>query len=242
MMKVAGIHSVEELLKTSKPIREVYIKQSSASKTLNKIYEKLRERNIPVKFVPKEKLDRLYKGNHQGIVVITSGLEYVPLETMIENAFEITDFPVFLLLDGITDARNFGAILRSAAAFEVNGVIIPAYGAAPLNEDVIKISSGAAFYIPVSRVNHLLDAIYFLRNYDVELIAATGEAEANLENFRFTRPVGLIMGNEQKGIQKKVLKNADARLRIAISPKVESLNVSVATAVFLYEIHKQLKL
>jgi len=239
-MKVAGIHPVEELLKTSKTLEAAYIKRHYKTKALENIIKNLKDKGIPVHFVPKEKLDRLYKGNHQGIVIIASDLQYTPLEETVREAFRKTSYPVFLLLDGITDARNLGAIIRSAAAFEINGIIVPAHGSAPLNTDVIKISTGAAFSVPISRVNHLLDAIFYLKNYNVEIIAATGKTDNKLENFKFTKSVGLIMGNEQKGIQKHLLKNADTRLKIDISSKVESLNVSVATAIFLYEIHKQL--
>ena len=239
-MKIGGIHSIEELLKTGRPIRKAYVKTPFHSNSLHQIIKELKSRNIPVKSVPKEKLNKLYKGNHQGIVVFTSPVHFKNLDETIEKAFKEKPYPIFLLLDGITDTRNFGAILRSALAFEVSAVIISADGSAPINEDVVRMSSGAIFHLTITRVNHLMDAVYYLKEYGVKIIAAAGNAKATLENYRFSYPVGLIMGNEQKGIRKQLLKKADARLKINISPKMESLNVSVATAIFLYEIHKQL--
>jgi len=241
-MKVAGIHPVEELLRGEKKINEIYVAIHSRSPAIKTLISQLQQKNIPIKYVPREKLNKLYRGNHQGIVAVIAPLEYADLDEMIARAFQRRSNPYFLLLDGVTDARNLGAIIRSAAAFEADGIILPAHGSAPLNEDVVRMSAGGIFHVPVARVNHLLDAVYALKQHDAEIIASTGYADEALEQYRFTRPVGLIMGSEQKGVGKSLLRQADKKLKISISPQIESLNVSVATAVFLYEIHKQLRL
>jgi 23S rRNA (guanosine2251-2'-O)-methyltransferase len=239
LMKVTGINAVYELLESGKTIEKVLVKQNPQSEGLKRLIGLCRDKGIPVKFVPVQKLDKLFKGVHQGVVAFVSPVEYVALETLVEQAFAQTGHPVFLLLDGITDTRNFGAILRSAAAFEVNGVIVPANNSAPLNDEVAKTSAGGIFKTAICRVKHLADAVYYLKSYGTEIIAATEKAGHMLETYRFEKPVALIMGNEHKGISGQLLKQADVKLKINISPGVDSLNVSVAAAVFLYEIHRQ---
>ncbi len=240
-MKVAGIHAVEELLKSEKNIEKVFVNQKQPSKIIERLLARFRGKNIPVKFVPPEYLHKLYKGNHQGIIAITSPVEFFPLEKSVETALKKEKTPLFLLLDGITDARNFGAIIRSAVAFEADGLIIPAHHSAPVNEDTVKMSAGTVFHIRISRVKHLSDALFLLKSYGFEIVAATEKANKTLENHTFSKPVALIMGNESKGIGKQLLKISDTLLKINMAPQVDSLNVSVATAIFLYEIHKQLK-
>ncbi len=241
-MKIAGIHAIEELLKTGKPIEKVFILRNTESAVLKQLAGIFRRKGIPVQYVPKQKLNTLFQGTHQGIIAIVSEFSYTDMEKMVQDAFNQTDTPVFLLLDGITDTRNFGAVLRSAAAFEVNGIIVPAHHSAPLNKEVVKTSAGGIFKIPISRVNHLADALFYLKSYQVEIIAATEKSHTYLEQFTFSKPVGLIMGNEHKGISNRLIALSDFKLKINISTQMDSLNVSVATGIFLYEIHKQLKL
>ncbi|NPA42776.1 MAG: 23S rRNA (guanosine(2251)-2'-O)-methyltransferase RlmB [Chlorobi bacterium] len=238
-MKVAGIHGVTELLASGRPVQQVWVKEGGRSPRLEGLVSRLREAGVPVKYVPRQKLDKLYGGVHQGVVAETSPVEWVPLEELADRAFAAKDKPVFVLLDGVTDARNLGAILRTAWAFDADGVIMPAHRAAPVNEDTVRTSAGAVFHVPLVKVNHLADAIYYLQSLGAEAVAATGKAALPLEMYRFTRPVALIMGDEHKGISRKVEQAADTRLKITMNPAVDSLNVSVAAAVFLYEIHKQ---
>lgn len=240
-MKVAGIHPIEELLKSKLHVSEVFVKDPVPPRVAA-LVKSFQQRKVPVKKVPAKKLDKIYKGVHQGIVAVISAVEYADFENLVDEAFRRHSKPVFLLLDGITDARNFGAILRSAVAFEADGIIVPAHHTAPLNDDVAKISTGALFHIPVARVNHLADAVFFLQTRGVEVVASAGQAKKALETYTFRSAVALIMGNEQKGISQRLLKLADTRLKISISPRMESLNVSAATAVFLYEIHRQLRI
>jgi 23S rRNA (guanosine2251-2'-O)-methyltransferase len=238
---VIGIHAVEELLASRRPVEQVYIRTHvENNRALQRLLKEIKNRNIPVKYVPTEKLNRLQAGNHQGIIAVTSPLETVSLEKLVETAFKHTQHPVFLLADGITDARNFGSMLRSAAAFGVNGVVFPAHGSAPLNADVIKMSAGGVFKLNLCRVNHLADAVYFLKSYKVEIVSATEKAKEELQQTVFNTPVALVMGSEHKGISSQILKLSDRKIKIRIQTGTDSLNVSVATGIFLYEISKQL--
>ncbi len=241
-MKVAGIHSVRELLHRDKPVEKVFVKQNSDHEALRNLIAQFRSRNVPVKYVPQRKLDKLFRGNHQGIVAIVPPVRFMALEDLVQRAFQSVEKPVFVLLDGITDTRNLGAIIRSAVAFEADGIIIPEHHSAPVNEEVAKTSSGGIFHIPLTKVKHLSDAVFYLQSSGVEIIAATEKAATGLDGYKFTAPVGIIMGDEHKGVSHQLLKISNKRLKINISGKMDSLNVSVAAGIFLYEIHKQLKL
>ncbi len=238
-MHIAGKNAVIAALESGQIIRKVFIKKSSASR-FEKLIEELRGKTIPVSLVPAEKLNRLYRqGNHGGIIAEISPVTFQSLETIIKSAFEQTTKPVFLLLDGITDTRNLGAIIRSAAAFGVNGVILPAHRSAAVSGETVKMSAGAIFKMPMVRVNHLKDAVFYLQAEGVEIVAATEKTSNKLSDHSFEKPIGLIMGDEHKGIGSFLLKQADSVLKIPMESGVDSLNVSVATAIFLYEIYRR---
>lgn len=238
-MLIAGIHAVEEALREGKTIEKVLVGTQSGDAALNKLLGELRAAGVPVKHVPAVKLNKLFSGAHQNIVAYVAPVPFVPLEQAVRQAFERHKSPVFVLLDGITDTRNLGAVLRSAAAFEAGAVILPAHGSAGITEETVKSSAGGIFKVDLVRVPHLLDAVYFLQSEGVAVVAATEKSSDYLENHRFDGPAAVILGNEQKGIGKRLLQAADARLRIAISPQMDSLNVSVAAGIFLYEMHRQ---
>jgi len=241
-MKIGGVHPIEEALAEGQSIEKVFVARGHESEQRNKLVARLRREGIPVQWVPRAKLDKLFKGQHQGIVALMAPVSYVELEDMVSAAFRRHSRPAFLLLDGITDTRNMGALFRSAAAFAFDGIIVPASGSASLSGEGFKTSAGAIFKIPVARVSHLLDAVYYLQSEGVEVVAATEKANTLLETYRFERPVALVLGNEHKGIQPSILKKADTALKIHISPQMDSLNVSVAGAIFMYEINRQLRL
>ncbi len=241
-MKIGGIHPIEEALAEGRSIEKVFVAREEDSPAWLSLSSKLRQAGVPVKRVPRVKLDRMFKGHHQGVVAVISPLSYIPLEKMVARAFARHPRPAFLLADGITDTRNLGALIRSAAAFAFDGIILPASGSASLSAEGTKTSAGALFKIPVSRVAHLLDAVYYLQSEGVEVVAATEKTSQLLEDYTFRRPVAVVLGNEHKGIQPSVLKAADTTLKINISSRMDSLNVSVAGAIFMYEINRQLGL
>tara|TARA_B110000093_G_C12724659_1_gene307707 strand:+ start:48 stop:632 length:585 start_codon:yes stop_codon:yes gene_type:complete len=185
--------------------------------------------------VPKERLERFKNKNHQGAIATISKIEFIEVEELIESAFKNNDSPTFILLDGITDARNVGAILRSCAATGVNGLIIPQTGSAPINDDTIKTSAGGAFKVPISRVNHLKDAVYLLKSYKTQIIAVSEKSNENLFNLKIEKSAAVIMGSEDKGIQSSLLKICDSSIKLPMEKGVDSLNVSVACGIVLYE-------
>jgi len=236
---IAGTRAVLEALESNVSINKIFtIKQKQEYKEIYKhIFSEAKNQGIPIQYVPKEKLDYLFKGNHQGIIAEASPIKYLDLNDFLENLKK--DQPLLLLLDGITDVRNFGAIARTSLAAGVDGIIIPQGGNVQITDDAIKSSAGALLKIPVIRVIHLKDAIYQLRSYDFSILAATEKATKTIYEADFKKPIGLILGNEEKGIQPSLLKLCDEILKIPIIGNIDSLNVSVSAGIIIYEIFRQ---
>ncbi len=236
---IAGTRAVLEALESNIPINKIFtIKQKQEYKEIYKhIFSEAKKQGIPIQYVPKEKLDYLYKGNNQGIIAEASPIKYLDLNDFLENLKK--DQPLMLLLDGITDVRNFGAIARTSLAAGVDGIIIPQGGNVQITDDAIKSSAGALLKIPVIRVIHLKDAIYQLRSYNFSIIAATEKATKTIYEADFKKPIGLILGNEEKGIQPTLLKLCDDTIKIPIIGNIDSLNVSVSAGIIIYEIFRQ---
>ena len=236
---IAGTRAVLEALESNVSINKIFtIKQKQEYKEIYKhIFSEAKNQGIPIQYVPKEKLDYLFKGNHQGIIAEASPIKYLDLNDFLENLKK--DQPLLLLLDGITDVRNFGAIARTSLAAGVDGIIIPQGGNVQITDDAIKSSAGALLKIPVIRVIHLKDAIYQLRSYDFSILAAIEKAQKSIYEADFKKPIGLILGNEEKGIQPSLLKLCDEILKIPIIGNIDSLNVSVSAGIIIYEIFRQ---
>lgn len=236
---IAGTRAVLEALESNVSINKIFtIKQKQEYKEIYKhIFSEAKNQGIPIQYVPKEKLDYLYKGNHQGIIAAASPIKYLELNDFLENLKN--DNPLILLLDGINDVRNFGAIARTSLAAGVDGIIIPQGGNVQITDDAIKASAGALLKIPVIRVIHLKDAIYQLRSYDFSILAATEKAQKSIYEANFKKPIALILGNEEKGIQPSLLKLCDEILKIPIIGNIDSLNVSVSAGIIIYEIFRQ---
>ena len=196
-------------------------------------------------FVPIEKLNKLSKSdknrdqNHQGAVAKISSIAFTNIEELIEKVLDKDKIPLFLLLDQITDVRNLGAIIRTAECTGVDGIIIPTQGSAPVNSEAIKTSAGAAFKIPICKVNHILDAIYQLKAVDIQIVAITEKTKNTVYDIDFSKPTAIILGSEHKGISSSVLKNSDVKGKLPLLGEIESLNVSVACGVALYESVRQ---
>ena len=186
-----------------------------------------------------KKLDKLTQGNHQGAVATLSQIDFQDFETTIESILETEEKPLFLLLDGITDVRNFGAIIRTAECTGVHAIIVSKSGSAPLNDIAIKTSAGAAFNLPIIKVDHLKDAVYYLQSSNIQLVAATKKTENSIYDANFTLPSAVIMGSEERGINPSILKIVDQKIKLPILGKIESLNVSVACGAVLYEVVRQ---
>lgn len=236
---IFGIRAILEAINSEKPIDKVWLLKGTQSKLFEQLLNKLREKNIAFTFVPAERLQRFSHKNHQGAVARISPLKTFEMESLIEEVISTQKNPVFVLLDGITDVRNFGAILRSAAATGVAAVFIPQGGSAPLNADVIKTSAGGAFKIPVSKVQHLKDVVYRLMASDIPVIGISEKAEKTLYELNLKGPVAFVFGAEDQGISKGLHKILTAQAKLPMTTEIQSLNVSVACGVVFYELIRQ---
>ncbi len=236
--KIFGIRAVIEAINTGKTVEKVYLQKGLSGTLFSELHQLLRAKHITTSFVPVEKLNRLSKnGNHQGVIAQTTAISFADLDTIIQENKE--NSPLYLLLDRISDVRNFGAIIRTAECTGVTAIIIQQQGNAPVNADAIKTSAGAAFKVPICKVAHIKDAIFQLQEAEVQLIAATEKTENLLYDVDFTGSTAIIMGAEDKGIHKSILKMADQKAKLPLLGEIESLNVSVACGAFLYEAVRQ---
>tara|TARA_B100001559_G_scaffold298224_1_gene282583 strand:- start:2094 stop:2831 length:738 start_codon:yes stop_codon:yes gene_type:complete len=239
-LKIFGLRPVIEAIESKRPIDKVWIVKSSNSKLHADLTSKLRKNNIPFSLVPKQALERKLRGkNHQGVFARISPIEIITIDKMIQNELKKEVDPIYLLLDGVTDPRNFGAILRSANATSVNGVIICSSSSAPINEDVLKASSGAIFNVPISKVNNLKDAIYLLKENNIEIMGLEQKAKKLIYDINLKKPLAILIGSEEKGISKGILKMVNQKTKIPMTGTVESLNVSVAVSIALFEVLRQ---
>lgn len=236
---VYGLHPVTEAIKSGKEIDKVLIQKGLRAESFQFIRQLLSDTSIPYQFVPVEKLNRITGKNHQGLIALISPITYQKLEDIIPWVYEQGEMPLFLILDGITDIRNFGAICRSAECFGVHAVVIPSRGSAQVNEDAIKTSAGALNRIPVCKSSSLKEAVLLLKQSGIQIVGATEKSSENIYKTNLGTPLAFILGAEDKGIQSELLQISDHVVRIPISGHVNSLNVSVAAGVCIYEAVRQ---
>ncbi|TJY37167.1 23S rRNA (guanosine(2251)-2'-O)-methyltransferase RlmB [Pontimicrobium aquaticum] len=238
--KIFGIRAVIEAIHSGETIDKVFVQKGLKGELFLELDKLLRKHDaINTSYVPVEKLNRLSNKNHQGVVAHISPIEFHDLENLVLDTIESGKTPLFLLLDQISDVRNFGAIIRTAECTGVNGIIIQKKGGAPVNGDTIKTSAGAVFKVPICKVDHIKDAMFFLQASGIKVIAATEKTDNTLYDLSFKEPCALIMGSEGRGINPSVLKLADDRAKLPMYGDIGSLNVSVACGAFLYEIVRQ---
>ena len=236
---VYGIRPLMEALTSDKEIEKVFLQKGVGGKTFHELLPMLREREIPYQTVPIEKLSRITRKNHQGVIAYISPITFYRIEQLLPGIYEAGRYPFILILDKITDVRNFGAILRTAESAGVDAVLVPSKGGAQLNSGTIKSSAGAIYKIPICREHNLKGAINLLKNSGLRIAAVTEKAEKVHFDEELTGPLALIMGSEGEGISGEYLKLADVKVRIPMLGTIASLNVSVATAVLLYEVVRQ---
>lgn len=234
-----GMHPVEEAVLQGRKLEKVLFKQGLEGERFRTLLKEVESRGIPCQFVPGEKLNSLVKGSHQGVVAYFSQVDYVEFETMVDNALSRRKNPVFIMLDGVSDVRNLGAIARSAECAGIDGLILPAKGGAAINADAIKTSAGALLRIPASRVTNLRIPIYYLKELGFKIVAATEKCDTSLYDIDFTGPTAIIMGSEGTGISPAILQLCDCGAKIPLNGEIGSLNVSVAAAVMMYESVRQ---
>lgn len=236
---IFGIHPVIEALKSDKDVEKVFIQKGISSSIFKELRELMSKKETPYQFVPPEKLNRLTSKTHQGVIAFVTDVKFQEIESLLPTVFEKAKVPLLLILDRVTDVRNFGAICRTAECCGVDAVIVPSRGAAQINSDAIKTSAGALHKIAVCRSQNLKTTLAFLKESGLKIIACTEKTESNYTSVDFTEPTAIIMGSEDEGISGEYLKLSDARAKIPLLGKIESLNVSVACGVILYEAIRQ---
>ena len=237
---IFGIRTVMEAIQSAKNIDKIYIQKGLSGPLFQELLHHIGKEGYNLSYVPVEKLNKLSNGNHQGVVAKISPIKFRNMEDVVQEILEDPlKNPLFLLLDQITDARNFGAIIRTAEVCGVHAIIVQNKGGAPVNADTVKTSAGAVFKIPICKVNHIKDAIYYMQSSGINVVAATEKTEETLYAIDFKLPTALIMGSEEKGVNPSVLKIVDAKAKLPMYGTIGSLNVSVACGAFLYEILRQ---
>jgi len=236
--EIYGIRAVIEAINSSKDIDKVFIQTGLKGKLIGQLESLIRKNKINFSYVPTQKLDRLSKKNHQGVIARIAPIKFYTIDRFSE-VIEKSKNPFILILDQINDVRNFGAIIRTAEISGVDGIIIQNSSSAPVNSDTIKTSAGAIFNIPICKVNHIKDAIYHLQSMNISIISASEKSEKNIYDVDLKVPLAIIMGSEQKGINKSVINLSNESVKLPMYGKIESLNVSVACGIFLYEVVRQ---
>lgn len=236
---IFGIHAIQEALNAGKEVDRVLVRRGVGSDLLKQLLGELNRRDIPIQQVPVEKLNRITRKNHQGVIAWLSQLTYSDITLLLPAVFESGEEPLVLVLDAISDVRNFGAIARTAECAGVHAIVIPASGSAAINPDAIKTSAGALHRIPVCRHKNLPYVIRFLRESGLKIFAATEKAEEELYGTDMTGPAAVILGSEDRGISNALLKDADSWVSIPMKGTISSLNVSVAAGVMLFEVNRQ---
>jgi 23S rRNA (guanosine2251-2'-O)-methyltransferase len=236
---IFGRNPVLEALRDGRPISRIWLQQGTRGELEKEIRHYARENVVPVSFVPKIKIDKLVKGNHQGVVALIAPTEFTELEDLVPFLFESGKTPLLVVLDGITDVRNIGAIARSAEVLGADAIVVPVEGSGMLNEDAVKSSAGALLKIPVCRVKKIGQALDFLSASGILLVAADLQAETSVYDVDLTEPLALLLGSEGEGLSVKSLERADHRFIIPQSGDTDSLNVSVSCGIILYEISRQ---
>jgi len=236
---IIGIHPLLEAIKAGKEINKVLLRRGYKGDNFSELFAEIRKFGIPYQFVPLEKLNRVTKANHQGVIAFLSLIEYKNIEEIIRNCFDSGHDPFIIVLDQITDVRNFGAIARTAECAGVDALVIPSKGSVSITPDALKTSAGALNRIPVCRSENLLHTIKFLQDSGIIILAATEKAKENYFNIDLNGPIALVMGAEEIGINPNILKISNILVSIPLKGKVESLNVSVACGIITFEIVKQ---
>ena len=237
---IFGLRAIIEAIQSGSTINKVYFRKGLRGSLYFELNSLLKKNNITTSFVPVEKLNRLSKNkNHQGAVAQISPVEFIDLEKLLISDDNATTPPLFIILDQVSDVRNFGAIIRTAECCGVTGIIIQQSGSAPINAETIKTSAGAAFKVPICRVNHIKDAIYTLQASNIKIVAATEKTDHTIYQINLNQPIAIIMGSEHRGINPSVLKIVDFKAKLPLLGEIDSLNVSVACGAFLYESIRQ---
>lgn len=237
--QIFGIRAIIEAINSGKEVDKVFIQKDAQGDLMRDLMKVMKQKSINFSYVPVEKLNRLTSMNHQGAVASIAPIAFHNLEDLVEKVTESGKTPLFLILDQLSDARNFGAIIRTAECTGVDGIIVQKQGSAPVNGDTVKTSAGAVFNVPICKVEHIKDAIFHLQGSGIKTVAATEKTDSNIYDIALNEPVAIIMGSEDRGVNPSVLKIVDKKAKLPMFGTIESLNVSVACGAFLYEAVRQ---
>jgi 23S rRNA (guanosine2251-2'-O)-methyltransferase len=236
---IYGVHPVIEAILSGKEIDKVFIRAGLKGETVRQLTLLIKENHVPFQYVPLEKLNKLTTKNHQGVIAFISMIGYTRIEDLIPFIFESGRSPLLLVMDGVTDVRNLGAAARTAEGAGADAMIIPAYGSAQVTEDAIRASSGALLRLPVCRVSSLQPLVTFLKESGLRVIGTSEKSDISYFNTDMRSPAAIIMGSEEKGLSREVARLCDEIVSIPMMGEIESLNVSVAAGVMLFEAVRQ---
>lgn len=236
---IFGIRAVMEAIEAGKDIDKILIKKDLQGELATELFELIREYRIISQRVPVERINKITRKNHQGVVAILSAVTYHTLENLVPQVYEEGMLPFVVVLDGITDVRNFGAISRTCECVGANAIVIPERGSVTVNADAIKTSAGALHYLPVCREKNVVSAVRFLKDNGYQIVAASEKAQISYTQADYTGPIAIVMGAEDTGISPEVLRLCDTMVSIPQFGNIGSLNVSVAAGVMMYEVVRQ---
>jgi 23S rRNA (guanosine2251-2'-O)-methyltransferase len=232
---IFGVHAVIEALKAERSINKILIQKGIQKETFNELRDALKGQQFQLQFVPNQKLDSLTSGNHQGVIAFVTPIEYQEIESLVDQMLEAEKKPTILVLDRITDVRNFGAIARTAECEGVDAILIPSKGSALVTSDAMKASAGALNRIPVCKTDDLKNSLFYLQQSGLRLVACTEKSATPLYQVNLRGSVAIIMGSEENGITQDLINMSDIKAKIPMRGSISSLNVGVAAGMVLYE-------
>ena len=236
---IFGIRAVAEAISAGKEVDKILIRKDLSGELAGELFALIKGSDIVVQRVPQEKLNSITRKNHQGVIAFISPINYQPIEEIVASLYEQGKVPFVLVLDHLTDVRNFGAIARTAECAGVDAIIIPSKGSVSVTADAVKTSAGALMNIPVCRVASLYNTVKYLKSSGLQVLGASEKATKNYTDADMTLPLALVMGAEDKGISTEILSLVDTSVSLPQYGKIASLNVSVAAGVMIYEVLRQ---
>ena len=236
---IYGIHAVLEALDAGKDIDKILLSKTLNEQTAHEITDRARALRVPVQHVPVQKIDRITRRNHQGVLAMMAAVTYYTVEDLVPQLFEDSGNPFVVVLDGVTDVRNFGAVARTCECAGVSAIVIPDRESVSVNADAVKTSAGALNYLPVCREHNLVNAVKFLRDSGFRIVGTSDKSKTPFTRADYTGPVAIVLGAEDKGISPQIMKLCDTQVLIPEFGHINSLNVSVAGGIMIYEVVRQ---
>mgnify|MGYP002620940829 CR=1 FL=1 len=236
---IYGIHAVLEAIDAGKDIDKILLSKTLNADTTKEIADKARTLRVPVQRVPVQKIDRITRRNHQGVLALMSAVTYYRVEDVVPQLFDNGENPFIVVLDGVTDVRNFGAVARTCECAGVSAIVIPDRESVSANADAVKTSAGALNYLPVCREHNLVNAVKLLRESGFKVVGTSDKSQISYTRADYTGPVAIVLGAEDKGISPEIMKLCDTQVMIPEFGHINSLNVSVAGGIMIYEVVRQ---